>query len=137
MAFELTTLRTDKEKEKAGVWVDYDGDSSLLIARDMNPKHSAFMTKKYRENRRAIDRGDEHADEIAQKITTEGMAKYVLLGWKGITINGEEKDYSAELGMKIMKEIPDFRDDVQRFSREADRYRVQKEKEDADALGEL
>lgn len=118
MGFELNTLKTDKEKETNGVWRDYFDGSRLLVARIGNEKYKAHIAKEYKANRIAIDRGGEKADKLATRIQTEALARYVLLGWEGIIIGGEEAKYTPELGIEVFTNMPDFKADVENMANE-------------------
>jgi len=118
MGFELNTLKTDKSKEINGVWRDYYDDSRLLVARMGNEKYRAFVAKEYKANRIAIDRGGEKAERMAVRIQTEALARFVLLGWEGIVLNGEDTPYTPEVGIKVFEMMPDFKADVENFANE-------------------
>lgn len=122
MGFNLNSLKTNKDKETEGVWVDYLDGSRLLIGRMGNAKFKAFVSRKYKGHRMAIDRGDAHADALAETIQVEGYARFILLGWEGVELDGKMQDYTPELGMKVMHEIPDFKADVENFANETNVY---------------
>lgn len=134
MSFNLNSLETNKSAEKDGVWIDYLDGSKLKIARIGNQGYKAFMTTKYKQNRMAIDRNDRGADEIAEKIQLEALANHILVDWKGIEFDGKDQKYTPEFGLKVLKEIADFRKDVENYASDSTLYRDATHADDKDSL---
>lgn len=118
MAFNLNSLKTDKQKEVNGVWREYFDGAKLLVARMGNEKYRAFIAKEYKANRIAIDRGGEKADQLAQRIQTEALARHVLLDWEGVELDGKATAYTPEIGIKVFNMMPDFKTDVENIAGE-------------------
>jgi len=110
---DLRQSRIDSEKEVHGVWVDLDDKTKLLIARWNNPAHAKFL-KRAMEPYRKRARFGQLDDGLAEKITREGLAKYILLDWKGLKDNGKDVPYSQEKALEYLSDptIPWFADTV-------------------------
>jgi hypothetical protein len=111
MALKLDDLFVDQEIGTEGVWVDFYNGSKLKIASIDNPKYKAYLSKLARKNRFQLDQSNEDSSELVQEITTDAMAKYVLVGWKGIQLgeDGVETPYTPEIGKKALQSAPKLR----------------------------
>ena len=109
MGFDLAKLRTDKDKSENGVWmnVDPEGVVQLKLARIKNPKFMNFM----RDRMLSGKAGKGASKKIAQLMgesavdeatIVEGIAKFVLLDWKGILEDGKEIPYSQETAERVL-----------------------------------
>lgn len=134
MSFDLSTLKTDKNLETEGVWVDYLGGSKLLIARNNNSKYRSFVSMKYKQNRMVIDRGGREGDVLAEKIQIEGLARHILLDWQGVEVEGKPQKYTHELGQKALSEFSDFKSDVETFSNDTTLYSAAAQAQDSEEL---
>lgn len=134
MGFNLNSLKIDKERELEGVWVDYVEGSRLLIGRIGNHKFKSFISMKYKAHRMAIDRGDAHADVLAEEIQLQAYSKFILLGWEGIEVDGKEQKYTPELAQRILTEFSEFKSDVENFANETNLYLESAQKQDVEKL---
>lgn len=127
--FDLSSLKTDPEKSLKGTWVDYRGGSRLLVSRSNNEEIEQFKLQKALEHADVFQAGGKEAEELAEKVETEALARFVLRDWSGMTIDGEEVEYTPELGMKIFADphYADFREDVKAISANRGNYRPQAE----------
>jgi hypothetical protein len=121
---------TDKNLEEGGVDVDLGGGAVVTICRTNNPKFRDYLNKLRKPYERQIQRGTADQD-VLDKLTRKAVARYVVIGWQGIEIDGEEVEYSPETAEKIMIEFPDFQEDVlfAANSRETFRQEVKEENE--------
>lgn len=112
MAFKISRLKADPQREVEGVWVDvYDG-LRLRVARLTNPHFREAVRKQGRKHQLSMRRGlvdDAQLDDI----TRVAVAKYVLLGWENLVDDNDKPiPYSPEKALEIFKESPDFYDMV-------------------------
>jgi len=130
-SFDLMSMAPDKEMSQEGVWVDFFDNARLKIAQRNNPKHQRHLTQQYKIHRRKIDLEDENADKLADKISLEGLAKYVLLDWENMTWNGQENiPYTPELGFSAMTNVPVLRKEVEDQSDRLQNFQAHNNEED-------
>ncbi len=117
--FDVSSLKTNEDKELNGVWVcPYGNDMELLVARFNNTNMQEFISKAQddqtvglsRRRRRQL-KSSADADIPLDKLL-EGMSKHILLGWKNLQMDGEEIEYSQKNALMVMKKIKQFADDV-------------------------
>lgn len=130
---DLSKRRLDPERSKNGVWRDYDGQTSLLIARWLNPEFRRRLREEIdrfgargRRGRRGVPDLDPETD-IA--ITAAVMADTILLGWRGMLSGGEEVRYDRELAERALREDDAFRADVIEMAQEEEFYRQEEDNE--------
>lgn len=123
--FELNTIATDPQLELNGVWRPFTDGSELLIARIGNPAYRSLLRRKVKANRAVLDNEDDLADKVSDKVLGEVMAETVLLGWRGVTVNGAEVPYTKELGAQLLTDPSnrDFREKVKAYAEDAEAYR--------------
>lgn len=101
--FTIEEDRFDPMLSEEGVWVDFYNGSRLRLASTESKKYKAALAKAARKHRLLLDSTNDDNFELIQRITCECLAKYVLLGWEGVTMNGQENiPYSFENGVKAL-----------------------------------
>ena len=123
---DLNKISIDLEKEKEGIWVDLDGDTSFCIARMYNPKFNKRFERLSAPYRSAAKRGmmdDEKASEILNRV----LAETVLLDWKGLNRDGVNVKYSPEEAFKILndKQLIPIKQFVLDVAEEESNYRIE------------
>ena len=133
MALRITSLKTDTSREATGAWVDYLDGAKLLIARNTNPKYTAFLAKEYEKNRASLSKGARSGgNDIADAIMVNALSQFILLDWKGFEDDaGRSVPYSVETAKEYLK-VRDFRQDVERLS---DTFELFRKEEVAEAVG--
>jgi len=132
-SFDLSSLAPVQSMAEEGVWIEFFGDSRLKIAQAQNPKHQAFLSNQYKIHRRKIDLENKAADDLSEEITLQGMAKFLLMDWENITIDGvQNTPYSPEIGVKAMIAVPVLRKEVEEQSRRLQNFQEAENVEDAD-----
>jgi hypothetical protein len=119
---------TDENLEVEGTWFEV-GDAKLLIARLGNKKYARKLSKLYERNRKLLDRKDDAADALSDKIMIEVLAETILLGWQGLEFQGKAFPYSKENAMKAL-EIKDFRKSVMDLAGDESEFKAVKEEEE-------
>jgi hypothetical protein len=119
---DLGDIRIDLKKEAAGVWIEIDDETSLLVARWENPKHRDLQAQQMAKAR--LSSGLINAGQ-AEQILNHQIAETILIGWKGMKENGKELEYSPEEAVRILSDPVwrPFRDMVMRFATDERRYR--------------
>lgn len=104
MSFNLNSTFTDGNLEREGVWVDYFEGSQLKIASKESPEYKAYLARLAQRHKLKI--GGKPRPEtmtLMKDVMSDAMAKYLLLDWKGISLNGEEKTpYSYATGKMVL-----------------------------------
>lgn len=118
---------SDETKEIDGVWVDI-GDSQFLIARSGNPNYVKKLSKDYERNQKALDRKDEAADKLSEKLMVNVLAETILLDWKNVQFKGADFPYSKENATTLLG-IKDFRKVVVQAADDFNAYRSVQEAE--------
>ena len=118
---------TNKKKEQEGVWVKGEEGSEFLIARAGNPAAEKLTQELMRPHRRRLRAGT-LPDEVTKEISYTVLATAVLLGWKGVKVDGKEVPYSPEQAKELFTEMPDFADFVAGYSMEAALFQDREEK---------
>lgn len=102
---------TDKQAEQDGVEVRLDDGCTILVARANNRKFKAEMRRLMRPYQNQERRGTFDPD-LRDELTRQAVSKFVLLGWKGITLKGKDVKYSPAKAEELMKRSEDFENDV-------------------------
>ena len=118
---------TNETAENDGAWVEH-GDAKFLVARAGNRKYVRMLTNLVEKNQKLLDKKDEAADKLSDKILIDVMASTILLGWEGVAFKGKEFTYSVE-NAKTLLAIPDFRREVQKWSDDRGNYQAKEEAE--------
>lgn len=126
---DLNTFKVDQDKAQEGVWCDL-GDARLKVARYGNKKFQDALKNAMAPYKRLAEQGRLN-DDIAEKILINAIAKYVLLGWENLTIDGKGVNYSYDNAVKILSnpEYKDFREVVVSMSQEVDLFRKEEVEE--------
>lgn len=102
---------TDKVAEQEGVEVRLDDGCTILVARANNRKFRAEMRRLMRPYQNQERRGTFDPD-LKDDLTRKAVARFVLLGWTGIVLEGKKIKYSPEKAEELMKRSEDFENDV-------------------------
>lgn len=101
--------KTNKVAEENGVWVVFDDDVEVKVARLNN--------KKARDLRRTLEKPYRNfstiPDKAAEEILIKVVAQAVIKDWKGVTDeDGAVIPFNAENAIAVLTEYPDFLNDV-------------------------
>ena len=92
---DINDLKYNPDLANNGVWVEHDETTSFLIAKLGNKGFQTAFKKRLQPYRRAYENGTLSAKKEVE-IMVECMADHILLGWKGLLLNGKEIQYSRE-----------------------------------------
>ena len=104
---ELKDFKTDKDKEKDGVWEDLGDECSVLVARYGNQAMVNAYRRYPRVLRQRLESGQVDDDKSAT-VMAKVMADTILLDWKGLKEDGKEVVYNKEECVRILVEYPRF-----------------------------
>ena len=119
---------TDEKAEVEGTIMEV-GEAKLTIARIGNKKYSRKLSKLYERNRKALERKDDTADALSDKIMIDVLSETVLLGWEGIDDEkGKPMPYSKDNAVKLLG-LKDFRKLIMELAGDESEFKLVKEKE--------
>ena len=102
---------TDKSLESEGVEVEIRSGAIVKVARTNNPKFKEYLRHLLKPYERQMQRRTMD-DDLLNDLTLRAVAKHVLLGWKGLQLDGKVVKYTPEKAFELMKEFEDFQEDV-------------------------
>ena len=118
---ELKDFKTDKNKEKDGVWEDLGDGCSVLVARYGNQAMVNAYRRYPRVLRQRLESGQVD-DDKSSAIMAKVMSDTILLDWKGLKEDGKEVAYSKEECTRVLIDYPDVRVMIFEISNEAQLY---------------
>lgn len=102
---DLRALQTDLNKQENGVWQSIGEDgAALLLAKLPNAKFTARMDALQKPYRALMRSGGRIPSDRAREITAKAIAETVLLGWRGLTQDGDEIAYSQEKAYELLSD---------------------------------
>lgn len=118
---------TDKKLEEEGIWLPLEvgRDGEVLLARIQNVNWRRLARKLPKQIRKQMN-DDLLPEGTMDEITAELMSKTIVLGWRGLTINGAEVEYSQERCMEILLKYPDFRSRLYEMASDMENFRVRR-----------
>ncbi len=129
--FDIASLRTDRELEEKGQWVEIGDGAEVLVARAGSRRHTEAARKLRKPFQRQIDSGTLSAD------TEESLAiketALLLLDFRGIHEDGEEVEYSRDAALRLLA-VRDFRDLIVELATTAETFRRQEVEANAEVL---
>ena len=121
---------TDPDLEENGVEVQLSEDAYITVRRSNNQKFKDLLTSLRKPYEQRIQRGTMD-QKVLDQLTRQAVAKEVLIGWRGIKLDGKEVKYSPAKAEELLKKYEDFQEDVLTAAntRETFRRQVQEENE--------
>lgn len=128
------TFGTDPTIETEGIEVHLGGDAYLTLARagGGNLRYENAMKKHFSPHKRALSSNtldEKTAIDILQAVYAES----VVIGWRGIEVDGEELPYSAANVRRVMTEFPEIWRIVQEEAGKFSNFRAAEAKEMGEA----
>lgn len=129
---DLAEVKVSNKAQNEGVWVDYDGETSFLIARMGNPKFKARFTALMAPHQRRFDAG-KLSQEMQSQIMAKAVSETILLGWKGLKMDGKEITYSADKAFDILNDptAEEFLALILEYAQDNERFRNEQLEESA------
>jgi hypothetical protein len=124
----FTEYATNEKAEIEGTIMEV-GEAKLTIARIGNKKYSRKLSKLYERNRKLLERKDDSADALSDKIMIEVLSETILLGWEGIDDeDGKPMPYSKENAVKLLG-LKDFRKVIMELAGDDAEFKAHKDVE--------
>jgi len=124
MDLSKSYVEIDENLAEDGVEVDL-GEGAAIIVRPMRneafKKYLNTLLKPY-ERRIQQKRMD---TKLQDDLTRKAVAKHVLIGWKGIELDGKAVKYSPEKAEELMKRFEDFQEDVLTAALSSETFRAE------------
>lgn len=129
---DLSEVKVNNKAQNEGVWVDYDGETSFLIARMGNPKFKSRFTALMAPHQRRFDAG-KLSNEMQAQIMAKCVAETILLDWKGLKMDGQEIKYSSDKAFDILVDptAEEFLALILEYAQDNERFRNEKMEESA------
>jgi hypothetical protein len=120
---KLSSLKGDATKTQDGVWADYEIGLRFKIARMNNPRYRKHLAALKQSQLREVRRGN---PELILELTTQAMAKYLLLDWEGLDEDdGTAIPYSIGKSAEILRESQDIYEFVEETSMDSDLFKAE------------
>lgn len=124
----FSTYAVDEAKEQNGTWLEV-GDAEFLVARSGNKAYVKLLGKEVERNQKVLDRKDDKADEVSDKIMIDVLAATILLDWKNVSYKGESLPYSKD-NAKTLLAHKEFRHEIMKLSSDFNSYKLAQEAEE-------
>jgi len=121
---DLDKFTTNKQLEVEGKWIPLDNTSRIRVARIGNKNYKQKFTELSAPHIVAI-RSKTISDDMAEQLLAESLGYSVLVDWEGLTINGEQVEYSPQKATEILLDpkYKDFRDMIVSIATDMDVYK--------------
>lgn len=123
----FSTYAVDEAKEQSGTWMEI-GDAKFLVARAGNKNYAKLISKEIERNQKALDRKDEAADALSDKIMIKVIAETILLGWENVSYKGKPLEYSKEAAGTLLAH-KEFRREIMKLSDDFNAFKCEQEAE--------
>ncbi len=117
-------FKTSEDLEKNGVWFDLDSKTGFLLRpfRASNPRIKAAMAKYYKPYARQID--NDTLDITKQReININLFLDICLVDWKGVEVDGEDKDLDRETATALFTRLPELFDNLWKHAQDFKNYK--------------
>ena len=103
MGLEIQSVIGDSDQCKEGVWVDYPDEDGVRFRLCYlgNNNYQDFVSErmmKARKGKRQIP------SERQREIITQGLIRFILKGWEGLTTNGQPFPFSPENAKALLEQ---------------------------------
>ena len=109
---KLSKIENNLEKENEGVWLTYDGDIEVKIARFGNDRYQKIAEALYKPVKKQLQRGS-LGSKRATELASKAVAKGIIVDWRGIEDDdGNLIPFSEEKAIEFMlnPKLKDFKD---------------------------
>ena len=118
----LARFSTDTDAEEMGRWVDF-GDGIRIRIRRIRSQKSIEVRKELDKPYANDLRRGALADSVAEDLLIKQVAAGVISAWEGIDIGDGDLPYTPDNAYKVLKLLPDLRDEILQVSMSAESFR--------------
>lgn len=122
----FTTYATDETAEVEGRWFPLDKKTKVLVARTGNPNYLKAIRQRMKDAQIDTEDQSEDNEKLVSDLIVETMAETILLGWKGMSMKGDELVYSKANAMKALS-VKGFRTRISGIADKLESFRVKDE----------
>ena len=123
MGLNIGKLKTNKAKEKNGVWIEQPEGHAWLVARFNNQAYQEYLASLLKPHRSQI-RLDTFSMKIRNELVLKAFAKTVLLGWRNVqNEDGSELVYSPEKAEEILTLSSDLYELIGELAMDANNFK--------------
>lgn len=116
-------FETDTNDEVGGIWLDFPNGASFKVAR-MGGSNKGFNRVFRRRTKAYKNSLDSMPDEMLEQISVDAFVDGCLLDWEGIVgRDGVEIPFSKENATKLLKDLPELRDNLINEARNFENFR--------------
>jgi hypothetical protein len=128
---DLREYKVDPQLEEEGKEIQVDASTMMKIARFNNPAFRKMQERISEPYQKAVGRGN-ISDDSAGRILSRCMAKHIVKGWTGLTLDGVDIPYSEEKCLELFMDptLKDFKEQVLLESQRIENYREERLEED-------
>ncbi len=123
---------TDETAELEGRWFPLDKKTKVLVARTGNANYLKAMRQRMKDAQIDVDDQSDENEKLVTDLIIETMAETILLGWKGMSMKGEELAYSKTNAMKALS-VKGFRERIAGIAGKLESFRVKEEEAQGNA----
>jgi len=124
----FNTYATDEVAEVEGRWFPLDKKTKVLVARTGNPNYLKAIRQRMKDAQIDTEDSSEENEKLVSDLIVETMAETILLGWKGVTLKGEELTYSKANAIRALS-IKGFRTRISGIADKLESFRIKEEEE--------
>lgn len=115
MPLKINSLMASDKLASEGVWVDMDGGPSepegwrVKVRWSNCPEYRHGLAELIKPHKRKLTKNNDLPVKLMEKISTEAVARYVVIDWEGIQDDdGKDIPYDHKLCMQYMLKSPEF-----------------------------
>lgn len=118
------TYATNSAAENDGVWVDFGPELKVKIRRFSAPAVKLVRTRLEKPYAGILRGGGSIPDDVLEGMTEQIIAEAVIVDWKGAKDrNGDEIPNTTEAKLQVLKDLPDFRNQVAAVAMERETFK--------------
>jgi hypothetical protein len=117
-------FKMDDQASKEGVWLAISDETQFLVKpfKRTNPQIKKALEVHYKPYARQIEMKTLPADKSLE-IEIKVFVHSCLVTWKGVEIEGEIKEYDAELAIELFKSLPELFDTLTQYAEDTSNYK--------------
>ena len=117
--------KTNSNFETTGIWMDVSEDIAFRVRRfggKNSEKVKRALATYHKPYARQIEKGLMDPDKETE-LVTRAFVESCIVDWKGVEIDGEEKEFTVDLAVEFFKGLPDLLDELMAQAQVADNYK--------------
>lgn len=124
----FASYATDEVAEVEGRWFPLDKKTKVLVARTGNPNYLKAIRQRMKDAQIDTEDQSDENEKLVSDLVVETMAETILLGWKGLSMKGEDLPYSKANAIKVLS-VKGFRTRISSIADKLDSFKVKEEQD--------